>query len=134
MRYGITCDVALRLVHERPALREDVQLVAPALLRSQVLAALYASVAAGALSRAEADERLDRLRGLKVRLLGDRVLQRVAWQVAEQLGRPDTYDAEYVAVTRLQADALVTLDAGLADAVAGLVPVASWEQLVGAQG
>ena len=133
MRYGITCDVALRLVHERPVLRQDVQLVAPALLRSQVLAALYAAVAAGELSRADADERLDRLRGLKVRLLGDRVLQRVAWQVAEQLGRPDTYDAEYVAVTRLQADALVTLDVRLADELAGVVPVASWEQLVAPQ-
>ena len=42
--------------------------------------------------------RLDFLRGLRIRLLGDRVLQRVAWKVAEELGWHDTFVAEYVAL------------------------------------
>ena len=131
MRYAIGCDVALRLARRRPALPGDVHLVAPALLRSQFLSAVYGAARRGELTRAEADAQLDHLRGLRVRLLGDRVLQRVAWQYAEQLGWSDTYDAEYVAVAHLQADALVTLDARLAAAVTGVVPLATWEQLVG---
>lgn len=130
MRYVIGCDVALRLASDRPALRDDVHLVAPTLIRSQLLAALYQSVQRGELTRADAEEQLDHVRGLRMRLLGDRVLQRLAWQVAEQLGWSDTHQAEYVAAARLQADALVTLDAGLAAALTGLVPLASWDELV----
>ena len=63
-------------------------------------------------------------------LLGDRVLQRVAWRVAEQLGWEDTLNAEYVALTQLQADALVTLDQHLADSVEGLVAVAPIDDLL----
>jgi hypothetical protein len=39
------------------------------------------------------------VRGLQIRLLGDPVLQSVAWKIADQLGWPDTFDAEYVALT-----------------------------------
>ena len=66
---------------------------------------------------------------LRIRLLGDRVLQNVAWEVAEQLGWPDTFDAEYVALTRLHADALVTLDGRLADTVQDLVTVVPLDAL-----
>jgi hypothetical protein len=38
-------------------------------------------------------------------------------KIADQLGWPDTLDAEYVALTQLQADAFITLDAELAHAV-----------------
>jgi predicted nucleic acid-binding protein len=77
------------------------------------------------LGKKDAEQRLDYLRGLRIRLLGDRVLQGTAWKVADQLGWADTFDAEYVALTQLQADALITLDDRLADAVRDLVPVAS---------
>ena len=46
-----------------------------------------------------------------------------------KLGWPDTFDAEYVALTELQADALITLDRRLADAVKDLVTVAPIEAL-----
>jgi predicted nucleic acid-binding protein len=59
-----------------------------------------------------------------MRLLGDRVLQSTAWKVAEQLGWVETFNAEYVALTQLQADALITLDPDLAAAVKDLVAVA----------
>jgi len=49
------------------------------------------------------------------------VLQSRAWKVAEQLGWETTFDAEYVALTELQADAFVTSDRKLAQAVGGLV-------------
>ena len=128
-RYVIGPDVALRLAHERAVIRDEHQLVAPTLIRSQLLSLLYQAVSRGEMTRKEAGQRLDFVRALRIRLLGDRVLQNVAWTVAEQLGWPDTFVAEYVALTQLQADALVTLDEELAETVQGLVPVAPIEAL-----
>jgi predicted nucleic acid-binding protein len=62
---------------------------------------------------------------MPIRLLGDAVLRRRAWDVAERLGWAETYDAEYVALTQLQADAFVTLDTELARRVEGIVPTAT---------
>lgn len=128
-RYVIGPDVAIRLATDRTDVSDEHQLLAPTLIRSQVLSLLHRSVLRGELTAREARDALDRIRGLRLRLLGDRVLQSVAWDVADQLGWPDTFDAEYVALTRLQADALVTLDARLAEAAKGLVAVASIEVL-----
>ena len=65
-----------------------------------------------------------RINSLKVRFLGDKVLQQTAWKVAEELGWDTTYDAEFVALTQLQADALVTSNRDLARAVSRLVKTA----------
>jgi predicted nucleic acid-binding protein len=77
-----------------------------------------------------ARERLRRVAQMKIRLLGDAVLRRRAWDIAEQLGWASTYDAEYVALTQLQADAFITLDATLARSVAGIVETASIDALL----
>ncbi|MDE2276914.1 MAG: hypothetical protein KGK09_11520 [Burkholderiales bacterium] len=129
-RYVIGPDVALMLAERREKIPAGHRLLAPTLLRSQVLAQLYAQTRAGLLTRKEAGLRLDHLRGLNLRLLGDRVLQRMAWEVAEQLGWKDTFVAEYVALTKLQADALVVRDVALKQAVGALIPVASPEELL----
>src|SRR6516162_11650676 len=123
-RYVIGPDVAIRLAHDEAVIRDGHQMLAPTLLRSQMLSLLYQAVRRGELTRKDAERQLDYVRGLRIRLLGDRVLQSVAWQVADQLGWPDTHDAEYVALTQLQADALITLNPQLAAAVQDLVPVA----------
>jgi predicted nucleic acid-binding protein len=128
-RYVIGPDVAIRLAHERAVISDDHQILAPTLIRSQLLSLLYQAVNRGELTKKDADLRLNYVRGLRIRLLGDRVLQNVAWKVAEQLGWPETFDAEYVALTQLQADALITLDEQLADAVKDLVRVAPIEAL-----
>ena len=130
-RYVIGPDVAVRLAADRTVPAADHRLLAPTLLRSQVLSSLYQAVGRGELTRADADDRLDHLRSLRLRLLGDRVLQRVAWRIAAEHGWADTFDAEYVALTQLQADAFVTLDRGLARRVDGIVAVASLDDLVG---
>ena len=57
------------------------------------------------------------------------MLQSVAWKVANQLGWPDTFRAEYIALTRLQADALVVLDPELAAAAEALATVQPVEVL-----
>lgn len=120
-RYVIAPEVALRLAHDRVVVSGEHQLLAPTLFRSQVLSLLYQAVRRGELTRQDADRQLTYVRGLRLRLLGDRVLQNVAWKLAEQLGWPDTLNAEYLALTTLQADAFVTLDAALARAVTGIV-------------
>jgi predicted nucleic acid-binding protein len=74
-------------------------------------------------------DRLTRVWAMPIRLLGDAVLRRQAWRVAEQLGWAETYDAEYVALTQLQADAFVTLNAELARRVEGIIPTATVEAL-----
>ena len=128
-KYVIGPDVAMRLAEERATIRDGHRLLAPTLLRSHVLSLLYQAVQRGDLTKKEADERLNYVRGLPMRLLGDRTLQRVAWKIADERGWPDTFDAEYVALTRLQADALVTLDQRLARAVDGIVTIAPIEDL-----
>ena len=128
-RYVIGPDVAMRLAHDQAVISDEHQLVAPTLLRSQLLTLLYQAVQRGELTRKDAERVLDYVRGLRIRLLGDRVLQNVAWKIADQLGWSDTYDAEYVALTQLQADAFVTLDDGLARAVKDLVTVATIDDL-----
>jgi predicted nucleic acid-binding protein len=130
-RYVIAPGVALRLAAEGPAIGEEHRLLAPTLLRSQVLSQLYREVREGRLTRKDADRALDAVRGLRIRLLGDRVLQRVAWTIAGELGWPDTLDAEYLALTRLHADAFITLDPRLAAAAGDVVPVAPLEALLG---
>ena len=128
-RYVIRPDVAIRLAREDAVVRAEHELLAPTLLRSHVLSLLFQAVQRGELTQPEAENALGYVRRLRLRLLGDRVLQSVAWAVAGQRGWPDTYDAEYVALTRLQADALVTLDERLAQAAKRLVPVASIDEL-----
>ena len=130
-RYVIGPDVALRLAHAEAVIPGEHQILAPTLLRSQLLSLLYQAVRRGEMEQGDAQRRLDYIRGLRIRLLGDRVLQNVAWKIASQLGWPDTFDAEYIALTQLQADAFITLDRQLADAVQDLVTIAPIEALSG---
>lgn len=128
-RYVIDAPAALDLAERAAAVGAAHSLVAPALLKSQVLTALYQAVARGDLTRADASRRLDHLRSLRIRYLSDRVSQATAWKIADALGLPDTLNAEYIAVTQLQADALIALDPALAEAAAGLVRVAPTGEL-----
>jgi predicted nucleic acid-binding protein len=128
-RFVVDCGVVLHLAGEGIEVSREHELLAPTLLRSQTLSATHEAVHAGELSTEAALERLERIQGMSIRLLGDAVLRRNAWRIADQLGWAQTYDAEYVALTRLQADAFVTLDAELARRVEGIVPTATIEDL-----
>ena len=128
-RFVIDCGVALQLASEGFEVPAEHELLAPTLLRSQTLSALHEAVHAGELQRDVALAQLARIRAMPIRLLGDAVLRRRAWELAEQLGWAETFDAEYVALTQLQADAFITLDPHLARAVEDLVTVASIEAL-----
>jgi len=131
-RFVVACDVVLRLASEEVRVAEEHELLAPTLLRSQALSVLHEAVHRGEISDELAAQRLARINGMPIRLLGDAVLRRRAWKVADELGWADTYDAEYVALTMLQADAFVTLDHGLARAVQGVVATATIDALYSA--
>ena len=128
-RYVIGPDVAIRLARDQAVIRGEYQLLAPVLLRSQVLSLLYQAVRRGELTRRDAEAQLAYVHGLPIQLANDLVQDNVAWKAAGLLGWPDTFAAEYVAVTQLHADALITLDRHLADAVQDLVTVAPIEAL-----
>jgi predicted nucleic acid-binding protein len=128
-RYVIGPDVAIRLAGDEAVVPDGHHMLAPALLRPQMLSLLYQAVHRGEVTKEDAERRLLYARGMRIRLHEDQFLQDAAWQVADQLGWPDTFDAEYVALTQLQADALITLDRRLAEAVKDLVTVAPVEAL-----
>jgi predicted nucleic acid-binding protein len=129
MRFVVDCGVVLQLASEGYEVPAEHELLAPTLLRSQTLSALHEAVHAGEMPAEVALDRLARIQATKIRLLGDAVLRRNAWEIADRLGWASTYDAEYVALTVLQADALVTFDAELARRVEGIVSTAPIEAL-----
>ena len=128
-RFVVDANAVLHLASAEAEVSAAHKLLAPTLLRSQTLSALHEAVERGEIPADVAQERLTRIRGMKIRLLGDAVLQRRAWDLADQLGWASTYNAEYVALTQLQADALVTLDAELARSVEGIVATAPIDAL-----
>jgi predicted nucleic acid-binding protein len=123
-RFVVDTSAVLHLAAAEFEVAERHELLAPTLLRSQTLSALHEAVHRGELSAAIARARLAYVQGMKMRLLGDAVLRKVAWEVADRLGVASTYNAEYIALTKLQADALVALDDELARSAEGLVELA----------
>jgi indolepyruvate ferredoxin oxidoreductase alpha subunit len=128
-RFVVDCETLLRIAAGEVEVAAQHKLLAPTLVRSQALAALYEASRRGEISAAEGLERVRRMNSLKVRFLGDKSLQQKAWRVADQLGWATTYDAEFVALTQLQADVFVTSDRDLARAVSGLVETATSDAL-----
>jgi predicted nucleic acid-binding protein len=124
-RYVIDAPTLLRILDEPVPVHPSHQLVAPNSIRSEVMGLLLREVQRGERTEEEALERHERMTELKMRLLGDRVSRRTAWKIARDNGWDDLRDAEYLAVARLQADALVTVDPELAAKAASLTRVAS---------
>ena len=128
-RFVVDAGAVLHLAAAGVEIPDAHELLAPTLLRSQTLSALHEAVQRSEVPADVARDRLTRIGRMPIRLLGDAVLRRRAWEVADQLGWASTYNAEYVALTQLQADALITLDAELARSVEGIVATASMDAL-----
>ena len=128
-RFVVDAGVVLHLASEGIEAAPEHELLAPTLLRSQTLSLLHEAVQRGELPADLARERLAAVGRMRIRLLGDAVLRRRAWEVADRLGWASTYDSEYVALTLLQADAFVTLDEQLARRVEGMVETATIDAL-----
>jgi predicted nucleic acid-binding protein len=131
-RYVIDAPTLLHIIGSGVEIRPEHQIVAPNLIRSQALSLLFRSVRNGDLTEDVALEHHERLTEFKMRLLGDRVSRHTAWRIAREQGWETTLDAEYLAVTRLQADALVTIDRALAEKAADVVPLAPLAALTAA--
>jgi predicted nucleic acid-binding protein len=119
--YVIDAHAAIELARRQFSGSDDWQLFAPTLLRSQVLAILRSEVAAGA-DPEEALDLAERACRLPHRLLGDAVLRRNAWTIATEQGWSETYDAEYIALTRLHGVALIAGSDSLREKAEAIVP------------
>jgi predicted nucleic acid-binding protein len=128
-KFVVDASAVLHLASEGVEVPKAHKLLAPTLLRSQTLSALHEAVQQGEIPADIARDRLKHIGRMPIRLLGDAVLRRRAWDLADQLGWASTYDAEYVALTQLQADAFITLDKKLARSVKGIVATASIDAL-----
>ena len=128
-RYVIDARTVLHLIAHDVPISPTHQLVAPNLIRSQALSLLLEAVRGGDLTEDVALQHHERLTELKMRLLGDRVSRRTAWRIAREKDWESTYDAEYLAVTKLQADALVTIDPAMATKATDVVSLAPLEAL-----
>ena len=128
-RFVVDASAVIQIASEAVEVRGGYELLAPTLLRSQTLSVLHEAVQRGEIPADVARVRLERIWKMPIRLLGDAVLRRRAWEIADRLGWASTYDAEYVALTLLQADAFVTLDEELARSVEGIVAIASIDAL-----
>ena len=120
-RFVIDAGIALRIAEEAIKPSPSHSLLAPTLLRSQVLDMLFGRVQSGELAEKAGLDLNARFGKLKMRYLGDAVLRRRAWALAAQTGMASTFDAEYLALTQLQADALITENSDLASKAMGLV-------------
>ena len=128
-RFVLDASAVIHLASAGVKVRSTHKLLAPTLLRSQTLSTLHEAVRRGEIPADVARDRLTRIGRMPIRLLGDAVLRRRAWELADQLGWDSTYNAEYVALTQLQADVLVTMDTKLARSVKGIVETASIDAL-----
>jgi predicted nucleic acid-binding protein len=128
-RFVVDAGVVIQLAAEAIEIAPEHELLAPTLIRSQVLSALHEAAARGEITADVGLEHHNRISKMPIRLLGDGVLRRRAWQVADQLGWATTYQAEYVALTLLQAEAFITLDEELSRSVKGIVKTASIDAL-----
>ena len=128
-RYVIDAPTLLQLVDGDRRVDPGHQLVAPNSIRSEALQLLLRDVRRGKRTDRAALEVHERITELKMRLLGDRASRGLAWRIAREHDWDTLRDAEYLAVARLQADALVTVDPDLAAKADPVVPVAPLESL-----
>jgi predicted nucleic acid-binding protein len=128
-RFVIDSGTTLQLASASIAVSAKHKLQAPTLWRSETLSKLYEAVRQGKLTHDAAREQLGYINRLKIRLLGDAVLRRRAWEVAEELGFATTYEAEYIALAQLQKCTFVSTDKRLLKRADKLVPTATLEAL-----
>ena len=129
-RFAIDPATLVLLADSGSEVGKQHQLVAPNSIRALALDLLLQRVLGGELSEPAALDLHERMTEVKMRLLGDRVSRRTAWRLAQERGLSSIQHAEYLAVAKLQADALVTVDRDLTAAARGVVPLAKLKDLV----
>lgn len=114
---SLAVELSLDRIGERAdeALGNDGDLIAPPLLWSEVPSALHEMAFRDEISAELAELGLQRFLGGKLGIAEKRPddLIATAWQIAEDFGWAKTYDAEYVALAKLNNCRLVTVDGRL---------------------
>jgi predicted nucleic acid-binding protein len=105
------------------AFLDQEELVAPAILWSEVSSVLHEMAWRGTVSRDLGRAALDRFLAAPIAARRHARLPREAWRIADELGWAKTYDAEYVALAHLLGSRLLTLDARLRRTASRLVEV-----------
>jgi predicted nucleic acid-binding protein len=88
-------------------------LVAPPLLWSEVFSAVHEALWRRDLDRAAAARTLDSFGALGIRRRAPAKLHREAYSIASDLGWAKTYDAEFLALARLETGVVLTTDSRL---------------------
>ena len=130
-RFVIDAPTLLHLVDEGLTVDPAHQLVAPSSIRSEALQVMLGQVVRGERDEASVRSTHERMTEVRIRLLGDRVSRMTSWTIAREHGWETLRDAEYLAVARLQADALVSIDPELVAKADGVVAVAPLSALLG---
>lgn len=118
---SIAVELALRGTRPIPLVGEE--LLAPSLLWSESTSALHELAFRGQLDDALVTMAIDRLSDLGITPRGHPHLHHEARRIARALGWAKTYDAEYVALARLEGAALLTRDARLQRGAGRLVSI-----------
>ena len=124
-RFVVDAPTLVQLAEYRLPVHPHHQLLAPHAVRSQALDLLLARVRGGRCTDRDALLLHEAMTAIPIRLLGDRVSRRTAWQLARQLDLETVQEVEYLAVAVLQGDALVTSDPRLSALADGRVRVAA---------
>lgn len=129
-RFVIDPPTLLALLDAGRRVDPEHQLIAPNSIRTEALQILLHDVRRGQRTDETALEAHEQMTAIKLRLLGDRVSRRTAWRLARDHDLASLREAEYVAIAKLQADALVTVDPTMAALADGVVPLAPLEDLL----
>lgn len=105
------------------AFLDQEELVAPALLWSEVPSVLHEMAWRGTVSRELGRAALERFLAAPIGARRHARLTPEAWRIADELGWAKTYDAEYVALAHLLSSRLLTLDARLRRTASRLVEI-----------
>src|ERR1700693_6427898 len=92
-RFVLDASAVIHLASAGVKVRGTHKLLAPPLLRPQMLPALHEAVQRGEIPDDVARDRPTRIGRMPIRLLGDAVMRRRAWGLAGQVGWASTYNA-----------------------------------------
>src|SRR5256884_9093349 len=119
-RFVVDASAVLHLASAGIEVPPAHELLAPTLLRSQTLSALHEAVQRGEIPADVARDRLTRIGRMPIRLLGDAVLRRRAWDLADRLGGASTYTPQDPPVPPLPAASFLPPHSGPGPQRAGI--------------
>lgn len=104
----------------------DVEVIAPHLLRYEVASALWRKAARGLMQIEDARQALSVALSLDITFLDPPELPLRAFDLADRLNRPTTYDMCYLALTEIVGGEFWTADERLFNAVRETFPAIRW--------